>query len=130
MSIRDELQAATAEFALLSIYQRFEHGVILVLTALIAVVAVAAVWSLILKVLFGLPFSGVLDPSDYPVAAILALAVVYWPARDRDQPRMQAGSRHAPPTPAEYSVSGVEAASADASDALATPTSAGRSSRS
>ena len=57
MSIRDELQAATAKFALLSIYQRFEHGVILVLTALIAVVAVAAVWSLILKILFGLLFS-------------------------------------------------------------------------
>ena len=57
MSIWDELRAATAEFALLSIYQRFEHGVILVLTALIAVVAVAAVWSLILMILFGLLFS-------------------------------------------------------------------------
>ena len=130
MTIRDELRAATAEFALLSIYQRFEHVVILVLTALIAIVVVAAVWGLMLKILFGLLFSGGLDPSDYPVAAILALAVVYWPARDRDQPRMQAGSRHAPPTSAECPVSAVEAAFAGASEGFATPTSAGRSSRS
>jgi uncharacterized membrane protein (DUF373 family) len=156
MTIRDELRAATAEFALLSIYQRFEHVVILVLTALIAIVVVAAVWSLMLKILFGFLFSGGLDPSDYPVfqavfgmiftviialefkksllvvaqradsivqirsvviiallaicrkliildlaqtdalqilslaATILALGVVYWLVRDRDQPRTPA----------------------------------------
>jgi uncharacterized membrane protein (DUF373 family) len=65
MAIWDELRAAKAEFKLLSIYQRFEHVVILVLTALIAVVVVAAVWNLSLKILFGVLFSGGLDPSDY-----------------------------------------------------------------
>src|SRR5258708_3091130 len=65
MSIKDELTAAKAEFRLLSFYQRFEHIVILILTALIAIVVVAAVWNLILKILFGLVFSGSFDPSDY-----------------------------------------------------------------
>jgi uncharacterized membrane protein (DUF373 family) len=65
MSIKDELKAASAEFKLLSLYQRFEHVVILILTALIAIVVVAAVWNLSLKILFGLVFAGSFDPSDY-----------------------------------------------------------------
>jgi uncharacterized membrane protein (DUF373 family) len=67
MLIWDELRATRAEFELLSVYERFEHLVILVLTALIAVVVVAAVWSLSRKILFGLLLSGGLDPSDYAV---------------------------------------------------------------
>ena len=67
MSIREELKVATAEFKLLSIYQRFEHAVILILTALIAFVVVAAVWNLILKILFDFIFSGNFDPLDYSV---------------------------------------------------------------
>lgn len=67
MSIRQELREAKAEFKLLSLYQRFEHVVILILTALIAIVVVAAVWNLILKIMFGLLFSGSFDPSDYSV---------------------------------------------------------------
>jgi uncharacterized membrane protein (DUF373 family) len=65
MSIKDELKAARAELKLLSLYQLFEHVVILILTALIAIVVVAAVWNLILKILLGLVFSGSFDPSDY-----------------------------------------------------------------
>ena len=65
MSIRDEFRGAKAEFKLLSLYQRFEHVVILILTALIAVVVVAAVWNLVLKILFGFIFSGSVDPADY-----------------------------------------------------------------
>jgi uncharacterized membrane protein (DUF373 family) len=65
MSIKDELKAARAEFKLLSLYQRFEHVVILILTALIAIVVVVAVWNLSLKILFGLIFAGSFDPSDY-----------------------------------------------------------------
>jgi uncharacterized membrane protein (DUF373 family) len=65
MSIREELKVAKAEFNLLSIYQRFEHVVILILTALIAFVVVAAVWNLILKILFDFIFSGNFDPLDY-----------------------------------------------------------------
>jgi uncharacterized membrane protein (DUF373 family) len=67
MLIWDELRATRAEFELLSVYERFEHLVILVLTALIAVVVVAAVWSLSRKILFALLLSGGLDPSDYAV---------------------------------------------------------------
>jgi uncharacterized membrane protein (DUF373 family) len=65
MSIREELRDATRQFRLLSLYQRFEHIVVLFLTALIAVVIVAALWTLSLKILFGLVLSGSLDPSDY-----------------------------------------------------------------
>ena len=65
MSIREELRDATQQLRLLSLYQRFEHIVVLFLTALIAVVIVAALWTLSLKILFGLVLSGSLDPSDY-----------------------------------------------------------------
>lgn len=67
MSIRQELRAAKAEFKVLSLYERFEHAVILILTGLISIVVVAAVWNLILKIMFGLLFSGSFDPSDYSV---------------------------------------------------------------
>jgi uncharacterized membrane protein (DUF373 family) len=67
MSIREELRTRKAEFAPLSLYQRFEHVVILILTALIALVVIAAVWSLILKILFGLVLAWGVDPSDYAV---------------------------------------------------------------
>ena len=62
--MRGAIQAAFA-------YQRFEHIVVLILTALIAVVIVAAVWSLSLKILFGLVLTGSLDPSDYPAFQVV-----------------------------------------------------------
>jgi uncharacterized membrane protein (DUF373 family) len=65
MSITEELRDAGEKFKLLSLYQRFEHVVVLILTALIAVIVVAAIWNLSLKILFGLVLSGSLDPSDY-----------------------------------------------------------------
>src|SRR6201995_5080718 len=65
MSIKEELRDAGEKFRLLSLYQRFEHIVVLILTALIAVIVVAALWTLSLKILFGLVLSGSLDPSDY-----------------------------------------------------------------
>jgi uncharacterized membrane protein (DUF373 family) len=65
MLIGEELRDARQQFRLLSLYQRFEHIVVLFLTALIAVVIVAALWTLSLKILFGLVLSGSLDPSDY-----------------------------------------------------------------
>ena len=67
MSIKEELGNARAQFKLLSLYQRFEHIIVLVLTALIAVIVVVAVWNLSLKILFGLVLSGSLDPSDYAI---------------------------------------------------------------
>jgi uncharacterized membrane protein (DUF373 family) len=67
MSFKDELKVAREQLRLLSLYQRFEQIVVLVLTALIAIIVVAALWSLCVKVLFGLLLSGSLDPSDYAV---------------------------------------------------------------
>jgi uncharacterized membrane protein (DUF373 family) len=67
MSIKQELADAREQFRLLSLYQRFEHVIVTILTALIAIIVVAAVWSLSLKILFGLILSGSLDPSDYSV---------------------------------------------------------------
>ena len=67
MSLKEELRVAREQFWLLSLYQRFEQIVVLVLTALIAIVVVAALWSLCLKILFGLVLSGSLDPSDYAI---------------------------------------------------------------
>jgi uncharacterized membrane protein (DUF373 family) len=64
-SIKEEFRDATEEFRLLSLYQRFEHVVILFLTALIAIIVIAAIWNLSLKILFGLVLSGSLDQSDY-----------------------------------------------------------------
>jgi uncharacterized membrane protein (DUF373 family) len=67
MSIKEELRDAGEKFRLLSLYQRFEHVIVLVLTALIAIIIVVAVWNLSLKILFGLVLSGSLDPSDYAI---------------------------------------------------------------
>ena len=67
MSIKQELKDTTQKLRLLSLYQRFEHVVIMFLTALIAVIVIAAVWNLSLKILFGLVLSGSFDPSDYTV---------------------------------------------------------------
>jgi uncharacterized membrane protein (DUF373 family) len=67
MSIKKEWKTAKAEFGLLSLYQRFEHVVILILTALIAIVVVVAVWNLSLKILFDLIVAGRFDLSDYSV---------------------------------------------------------------
>jgi uncharacterized membrane protein (DUF373 family) len=65
--IRKTLRAIRENFAPLSLYQRFEQAVVVVLTALIAVVVVVAVWTLAVKILFGLLLSGSVDPFEYSV---------------------------------------------------------------
>ena len=67
MSTKDAFQETKSEFGLTSLYQWFEHAVVLFLTFLIAIVVVAAVWTLSLKILFGLVLAGSLDPSDFRV---------------------------------------------------------------
>src|SRR3981189_1192320 len=67
MSIREELTEARDKLKVLSLYQRFEHIVIMILTALIAIIVVVAVWNLAVKIVFGLVLSGGLDPSDYAI---------------------------------------------------------------
>jgi uncharacterized membrane protein (DUF373 family) len=51
----------------LTFYQRFEQVVVLILIGLIAVVIVAALWSLAVKVLFGLVLTSTFDPTDHVV---------------------------------------------------------------
>lgn len=65
MSIKREFREAREKFRILSLYQRFEYFVVIFLTSLIVVIVVAALWTLTLKILFGLVLSGGLDPSDY-----------------------------------------------------------------
>jgi len=67
MSILRELRRRKAEFLPLSFHEQFVYIVVLLLTALIAIVIVAAAWNLILKILIDLVLSGSLDPTDYTV---------------------------------------------------------------
>src|ERR1700687_5534068 len=67
MSIKQQFKDAGEQFRLLSLYQRFEHVVVTILTALIAIIVVVAVWNLTLKIVFGLILPGNLDPSDYTI---------------------------------------------------------------
>jgi uncharacterized membrane protein (DUF373 family) len=67
MSWKRELTAAHAQWELLTLYQRFEQIVILVLTGLIAVIIVLAVWNLALKILLSLVISEKFDPTDQMV---------------------------------------------------------------
>jgi uncharacterized membrane protein (DUF373 family) len=66
MPLKQELAGAHARWRLLTFYQKFEHAVILVLSALIAIVVALAVWNLALKILLSILSSG-FDPSDYAV---------------------------------------------------------------
>jgi uncharacterized membrane protein (DUF373 family) len=67
MRLKDELSRGRLQWRLLTFYQKFEHAVILVLTALIAIVVALAVWNLVLKVLLSILSTGGLDPTDYTV---------------------------------------------------------------
>jgi uncharacterized membrane protein (DUF373 family) len=66
MKFKEELAAGRAEWQLLTFYEKFEHAVILILTALIAIVVAFAVWNLALKVGISIIASG-FDPTDYEV---------------------------------------------------------------
>jgi len=66
MAWKDELAEARIRWNLLGFYQMFEHGVIMLLTGLIAVVIVLAVWNLTLKVVDSLLYAN-LDPTEYAV---------------------------------------------------------------
>ncbi len=48
----------------LSLYEKFEQVIVLVLTVVIAVIVVAAVWNLILRVALSLVLADVFDPTD------------------------------------------------------------------
>ena len=51
----------------MTVYDRFEHIVVIFLTALITLVIVAGVWHLALKIFFTLVLAETFDPTDYVV---------------------------------------------------------------
>ena len=67
MALNQEFASARAAWKLLSIYEKFEHAVILILTGLIAIIIMLAVWHLVLKVLAGIVASREFDPTDNTV---------------------------------------------------------------
>jgi uncharacterized membrane protein (DUF373 family) len=67
MPLRDELAAARTQWRSLTIYEKFEQVIVLILTGLIALVIALAVWNLLVKVLASILFSSGFDPTDYGV---------------------------------------------------------------
>ena len=67
MQWRDRFRRARAEWMLLTFYERFEQAVILILTGLIALVVVFAVWNLALKIFHAVLAPQGFDPTDYSV---------------------------------------------------------------
>jgi 3-methyladenine DNA glycosylase/8-oxoguanine DNA glycosylase len=58
MPLKEQLAAERQRWKLLTAYQKFEHVVLIVLSALIAVVVAFALWNLVLKVLLSILSSG------------------------------------------------------------------------
>ena len=67
MTWRKELATARANWVLFTLYQKFEHAVVLILTALIVVVVIAALWNLAVKILVSMVLTRTWDPTDYSV---------------------------------------------------------------
>ena len=67
MSARSEIRQASAALSLLSLHQKIEQVCMIVLSGLIAIVVVAALWSLTLRVVRGLLLDGSFDPTNYEV---------------------------------------------------------------
>jgi uncharacterized membrane protein (DUF373 family) len=63
MDLKERLAMERARWQPLTLYERFEHAVILVLTGLIAIVVVLAVWNLALKILVSVVYNA-LDPTE------------------------------------------------------------------
>jgi uncharacterized membrane protein (DUF373 family) len=67
MRWQDRFRQGRAEWMLLTLYERFEHVVILILTGLISLVVVFAVWNLALKIFHAVLAPQGFDPTDYSV---------------------------------------------------------------
>ena len=67
MQWQERFRRARAEWRLLTFYERFEQVVILILTGLIAIVVVFAVWNLGLKIFHAVLSPQNFDPTDYSV---------------------------------------------------------------
>jgi uncharacterized membrane protein (DUF373 family) len=67
MTIRGEIAAAREKWRSLTFYEKFEHLVVLILTVLIAIVVAAAVWNLLLRILYSVFAEESLDPTEHAV---------------------------------------------------------------
>jgi uncharacterized membrane protein (DUF373 family) len=66
MSFKKALAATRIELEPLTLYQKFEHVCILVVSGLIGIVIILAIWNLALKILASV-LSSTFDPTDYAV---------------------------------------------------------------
>jgi uncharacterized membrane protein (DUF373 family) len=64
MALREELKAGEARWRRFAVYLKFEHAVVLVLTVLISVIIVSAIWKLAIKILSSLVLSETFDLTD------------------------------------------------------------------
>src|ERR1700748_2453255 len=64
MGLRQELDAGRQRWRRVTVYLKFEHAVVLVLTILISVIIVSAIWRLAIKVLYSLILSDTFDLTD------------------------------------------------------------------
>lgn len=67
MKLREEFRTARAEMRLLTLYGKFEHLIIFLLTGLLAIVIMLSVWQLMVKVVTIVFTSGAFDPTEYSV---------------------------------------------------------------
>jgi uncharacterized membrane protein (DUF373 family) len=67
VQLKKTIAAAQARLESSAFYQKFEQIVVLILTWLIAIVVVFAIWNLTLKILVTIVISGSFDPTDYAV---------------------------------------------------------------
>src|SRR5258706_15434046 len=64
MALREELKAGQVRWRRLTVYLKFEHAVVLILTVLISFIIVSAIWKLTIKILFSLILSDTFDLTD------------------------------------------------------------------
>jgi hypothetical protein len=64
MALLDEIKGARDRWRRLTVYLKFEHAVVLVLTALLSLIILSAIWKLALKVVFSLVLSDTFDLTD------------------------------------------------------------------
>jgi uncharacterized membrane protein (DUF373 family) len=64
MALRQELDAGRQRWRRLTVYLKFEHAVVLVLTILLSVIIVSAIWKLAIKILYSLVLSDTFDLTD------------------------------------------------------------------
>ena len=71
MKLKDEISAGRERWDVLTFYGKFEQIVVLLLTALIAIIIIAALWNLALKILRELVLSQTFDPTDPSVFQVV-----------------------------------------------------------